>query len=92
MTGFWLLFGVLEGLGSSGRLIGSISTYPGTYKSPWSLVMVKNPEGGNFVFQRPYDRKNKVFLISNMDSAQTSKYLVSKTHLRLCFYQALTLI
>ena len=26
---------VLEALGSSGRLVGTISTYPGTYKSPW---------------------------------------------------------
>ena len=30
-TGFWLFPEVLEGLGSSGRLIGSISTDPGTY-------------------------------------------------------------
>ena len=30
-SGFWLFPGVLEGLGSSGRLVGTISTYPGTY-------------------------------------------------------------
>ena len=30
-SGFGLFPGVLEGLGSSGRLIGTISTYPGTY-------------------------------------------------------------
>ena len=35
----------MEGLGSSGRLVGSISTYPGTYKCPWSGVMAKNPGG-----------------------------------------------
>ena len=29
--GFWLFLGVLEGLGSSGKLVGTISTYPGTY-------------------------------------------------------------
>ena len=33
----------LDGLGSSGRLVGTISTCPGTYQCPWSLVMVKNP-------------------------------------------------
>ena len=33
----------MEGLGSSGRLVGSISTYPGTCKCPWSRVMTKNP-------------------------------------------------
>ena len=44
ITGFWL-----EGLGSSGRLVGTISTYPGTYKSPWSRVMAKNPPGRFFL-------------------------------------------
>ena len=39
---------VLEGLGSSGRLIGTISTSPGTYKCPGSRVMAKNPPGGIF--------------------------------------------
>ena len=29
--GFWLFPGVLEGLGSSGKLVGTMSTYPGTY-------------------------------------------------------------
>ena len=33
-TGVWLFPRVLEGLASSGRLIGTISTYPGTYKCP----------------------------------------------------------
>ena len=47
-TGFWLFPGVLEGLGSSGRLIGTISTYPGTYKCPWSRVLAKKPSGGFF--------------------------------------------
>ena len=37
----------MEGLGSSGRLVGSISTYTGTYSCPWSVVMAKNP-GGDF--------------------------------------------
>ena len=32
MTGFGLSPEVLEGLGSSGRLVGNISTYPGTYQ------------------------------------------------------------
>ena len=35
--------GVLEGLGSSGGLVGTISTYPGAYKCPWSRVMANNP-------------------------------------------------
>ena len=39
--GFLLFPGVLEGLGSSGRLVGTISTYPGTYKCPGSRVMTK---------------------------------------------------
>ena len=30
MKGFWLFPGILEGLGSSGRLVGTISAYPGT--------------------------------------------------------------
>ena len=46
--------GVLEGLGSSGRLVGIISTYPGTYKCPWSRVLAKNPPGGNFVYRVRY--------------------------------------
>ena len=40
---FWLFPEVLEGLGKSGRLVGSISTLPGTYKSSWYRVMAKNP-------------------------------------------------
>ena len=47
--GFGLFPGVLEGLGSSGRLIGSIPTYPGTYKSWWSRVMAKKPAGDCFL-------------------------------------------
>ena len=39
----------MEGLGSSGSLVGSISTYPGTYKCPGSRVMAKNPGGDFFV-------------------------------------------
>ena len=39
---------VREGLGRSGRLIGTISTYPGTYKCPWSRVMAKDPGGELF--------------------------------------------
>ena len=46
--GFWLSPEVLEGLGSSGRLVGSISTYPGTCQCPWSRVMTKNPRGEFF--------------------------------------------
>ena len=44
---FGFSWGVLEGLGSSGRLIASISTYPGTYKGPGSRVMTTNPPGDN---------------------------------------------
>ena len=40
--------GVLEGLGRSGRLVGSISTYPGTSKCPGSRVVAKNPPRGIF--------------------------------------------
>ena len=50
-SGFWLFPGVLEGLGSSGRLVGTISTYPGTCKCPWSRVIAKNPPGGNFFYR-----------------------------------------
>ena len=46
IAGFWLFPGVLEGLGNSGRLVGTISTYPCTYKCPWSRVIAKNPPGG----------------------------------------------
>ena len=62
---FWLFPGVLEGLGSSGRLVGTISTYPGTYKCPWSRVMAKNlREQMNKLFTSSYiptlERKNKI--------------------------------
>ncbi len=40
--------GVLEGLGSSRGLVGTISTYPGTYKCPGAQVMAKNPRGDCF--------------------------------------------
>ena len=49
---FRLFLGGMEGLGSSGRMIGSISTYPGTYKCPWSVAMAKNPGGGFFTVYR----------------------------------------
>ena len=48
ITGFGLFPRVLEGLGSSGRLVGTISTSAGTYKCPWSRVMTKNPGGELF--------------------------------------------
>ena len=35
MSGFWLFPGVLEGLGSSGKLVGTISTDPGTSPTMW---------------------------------------------------------
>ena len=53
-TCFWLVPGGLEGVGSSGRLIGSISTYPGTCKCPWSRVIAKTPPGGIFVYRLRY--------------------------------------
>jgi len=35
LSGSWLLkFRGLEGLGSSGRLVGTICAYPGTYECP----------------------------------------------------------
>ena len=37
---------VLEVLGSFGRLVGIISTYPGTSPTPCCLVTAQNP-GGN---------------------------------------------
>ena len=37
-TDFRLWPEVLEGLGSSGRLVGTISTYPGTCQCPWYTV------------------------------------------------------
>ena len=40
---------VLEGFGSSGRLVGTISTYPGTYKCAWSRVTAKIPPKGIFI-------------------------------------------
>ena len=49
---FFFFWGVLGGLGSSGRLVGTISTYPGTCKCPWSRVIAKNPPGGIFFFYR----------------------------------------
>ena len=52
VTDFWFFPGVLEGLGSSGRLVRTISTHPGTYKCPWSRVRAKNPPGG-YLFYRP---------------------------------------
>ena len=41
----------MEGLGSSGRLVGSISTYRGTYKCPWSEAMAKKLGGIFFTVQ-----------------------------------------
>ena len=52
-TGFWLFPGVLEGLGSSGKLEGTIFTHPGTYKCPGSRVIAKNPPGGILFYQVP---------------------------------------
>ena len=56
----------MEGLGSSGRLVGSISTYPGTYKCPGSLVMAKNPGGGDFFLPCTYETE-KVHDYKNSD-------------------------
>ena len=50
MIGFWLFLGVLEGVGSFGKLVGTISTYPSNYKCPWSRGMAKTPGGGTFSF------------------------------------------
>ena len=47
--GFGIFPGVLEGLGSSGKLVGTFSTYPGTYKRRWSPFIAKSPPGGFFL-------------------------------------------
>ena len=47
-TGFSLFPKVPEGLRRSGKLVGTISTYPGTCKCLRSRVMAKNPPGGEF--------------------------------------------
>ena len=47
ITGFQLFPGVREGLGSSGRLVGTIFIDPATYKWPGSRAMTKNPPGGD---------------------------------------------
>ena len=41
-VGFWLSPEVLEGSGSSGELVGIMSTYPGTFKSTWSRVIAQS--------------------------------------------------
>ena len=48
ITGIWLFPGVLKGLGRSRKLVGTISTYPGTYKCQWSQSIAKNAPGGVF--------------------------------------------
>ena len=55
ISGFWVLFDGLKGLGSSARLIGSGSAYPGTYKSSRSRVMATHLPGGkmfSYVFTK----------------------------------------
>ena len=42
-TGFWCFPGILEGLGSSGKLVGIISTFPGTSSTPWCRIIAQNP-------------------------------------------------
>ena len=53
-TCFGFFPGVLEGSGSSGRLVGTISTYPGTCKCPWSRVIAKNPGVDLFLLSTVY--------------------------------------
>ena len=48
-VGFGLFPGVLKGLGSSGRLVGSIAILPGTYKPSWFRHITKTL--GGFVFR-----------------------------------------
>ena len=45
----WLFLMVLECLGSSGKLVGTISTYPGTDRCPWSRGIAKNLPGKCFL-------------------------------------------
>ena len=42
---FWTFPRVLEGLKSSGKLVGFISTYPGTSPTSWCRVLAKKPPG-----------------------------------------------
>ena len=51
--GVWRFPGVLEGLGSSWRLVGLISTHPGTSSTLWCEIMTKILRG-NFFFHLPY--------------------------------------
>ena len=46
-TGCCLFLGVLVDLGSSGKLTGTMSTYPSIFKCPWSRVIAKNHPGRN---------------------------------------------
>ena len=47
-NGFRFFPGILEVLGSSGRLIGLISTYPDISPTVWLRVMAQNPGGAFF--------------------------------------------
>ena len=73
LRGFWIFPGVLEGLGSSGRLVGSISTYPGTSPTMWSQVMTKNLGGGGFL-DRPRYLQPFLFIF-NMHTHSNAKKL-----------------
>ena len=68
--GFRLSPEVLEGLGSSGRLVGIISTYPDTYKCPGSRVMYNSLQTlscvtGFYMFIYTVDGINKPKVFGN---------------------------
>ena len=54
ITSFYSFPGVLEGLGSSGKLTGTISADPGT--SPTSYCQKPGGGGGNFFVRLRYGR------------------------------------
>ena len=48
---------VLEHLGGSGRLVGFISTYPGTSPTPRCRVMTENHGGEDLFLPSPVSKK-----------------------------------
>ena len=61
----------MEGVGSSGRLVGSISTYAGAYKCRWSLVMAQNPRREFFTV---YGRSIKLRIVSTSQDDDKDGY------------------
>ena len=74
MTRFGLFPGVLEGLESSWKLVGTISTYPGTYKCPESGVIAKNPPGGIFCLPSKGKPPNQKLTIGRQVGTGSEKF------------------